>query len=244
MAPRFFVPEARPDHPIVDLPSAEAHHLRHVLRLGAGADVFVFDGRGREWAGRVAGAGRARVTIELVREVPPIVEPRVTVTLGIGLLKGDQMDAVVRDATALGVATIAPIVSEHVAVGRRARAQESARVRWERVAIAAARQCGRSVVPAIAPVRPLDAVVEAAGSLARYLCVEPARQGAQAIAPAAIDRPDKALVIVGPEGGWSAAEVDRAVARGLSLVHLGPRTLRADLAPAVLLSALWTVWGW
>jgi 16S rRNA (uracil1498-N3)-methyltransferase len=245
MAPRFFAPAARSGIDVVELPDAEAHHLRHVLRLGAGAEVSVFDGRGGEWAGRVAPAARrARVRVERLQAVVPVAEPSIEVTLGIGLLKGDQMDAVVRDATALGVAAIAPLVCEHVVVSGRARRPDLAVARWHRIAIASARQCGRAVVPAIAPVRTIDSLLDEARSGAGILCVEPARQGARTVSAPALDRPARALAVVGPEGGWSEREIDRAVAAGMLLVHLGPRTLRAETAPTVLLSALWTVWGW
>src|SRR5690242_7795904 len=98
MASRFYVPEVRQGSRTVELPSADAHHVRHVLRLGVGEPLFVFDGRGHEWAARVAEAGRARVVVELTHVVTPLPEPSVDVTLGIGVLKGDHMDAVIRDA--------------------------------------------------------------------------------------------------------------------------------------------------
>lgn len=237
------MPEARAGHGPITLPPDEAHHLTHVLRLGAGADVAVFDGRGREWRGRVSSAGRRTVTIDLADAVTPASEPRVRVTLGMALLKGDQMDAVVRDATALGAAAIAPIVSAHVTVPTRAWKGDAARDRWRRVAIAAAKQSRRAVVPEIAPVSTLDAAAVTAGEALLVMCVEPAR-AAKTLDAVESRAPAAALVLVGPEGGWSDAEVAQAISRGAHLITLGPRTLRAELAPIVALSALWTRWGW
>jgi len=243
--PRFYVPEARSGHKTVVLAADEAHHLTHVLRLGRGADVSVFDGAGREWAGCVASVGKRAVTIALGDPVTPVPEPVVRVTLGMALVKNDQMDAVIRDATALGVAAIAPLTSAHVTVPARAWKGEAARDRWQRVAVAAAKQSRRAVVPEIAAVASFEAAIAAAGEATVLICVEPAR----AAAPWSWTRgqsppPASALVLVGPEGGWSEGEVALASSRGAEMIALGPRTLRAELASAVALSALWSRWGW
>jgi 16S rRNA (uracil1498-N3)-methyltransferase len=226
----------------VELPKDEAHHAARVLRLGPGDDVRVFDGRGHEWAGRiVASANRRDVTVEIDSEVTPVAEPFVHVTLAIGLLKGDQMDTVVRDATALGVAAIVPMVTAHVTVPERAHRAGAAVERWERVAVASAKQCRRAVVPAIEPVSPLTAVLERPADTT-LMCTEPDISGqTPAVVP---PRGPSALVLIGPEGGWSGSEVDETRARGAVFVSLGSRTLRAELAPTVLLAFLWSHWGW
>jgi 16S rRNA (uracil1498-N3)-methyltransferase len=227
---------------VVPLPDDEAHHLLRVLRRRAGDEIVVFDGRGSEWAARVATAGRNGATIEIGGERLPAAEPAVAVTLAVGVLKGDQMDTVVRDATALGVRRIVPLASAHVTVPERAWRGDAARARWTRVAVAAARQSGRAVVPQFAPVASFDVCLERPAGAGLYIAVEPARAvdapGPEGAPPAA------AVVLVGPEGGWSADEIERALAAGAGTVNLGPRTLRAELVPAVLLSALWTRWGW
>jgi 16S rRNA (uracil1498-N3)-methyltransferase len=170
----------------------------------------------------------------------------VAVTLAVGLLKGDAMSHVIRDATMLGAAAIVPFVSDHVALPERAwRARHLER--WTRVAVASARQCGRAVVPRLNEVSGFNAVL-AAPTDERVMCVEPsAIDGGE---DAAADRlpdppgPARATVLVGPEGGWSAGEVERARGLGVSSLSLGPRTLRAEMAPAVALTVLWTRWGW
>jgi 16S rRNA (uracil1498-N3)-methyltransferase len=234
-----------PEAPIADLPAEERHHLLHVLRLGVGTEVSVFDGRGREWLARVLSADRRRgVTVEIAGTITPAAEPPVRVAIGIGLLKSDRMDAAVRDATMLGAAEIVPFLSDHVAVPARAWRGGTAVERWRRIAVASAKQCGRAVVPDVGSVAPLASLLERPDDGPRLICVEPARPGANPIAAGARERPAAALVLIGPEGGWSDSELSAAIARGLQPVHLGPRTLRAETAPTVLLSALWTVWGW
>jgi 16S rRNA (uracil1498-N3)-methyltransferase len=240
MPPRVYAPDARADRSIVELSADEVHHLKHVLRLRAGADIAIFDGAGHEWAARLAVTGRS-MTAELGRPLAPVAEPGVRVLLGIGLLKGDQMDAVVRDATMMGVAEILPMSTAHVAVAGKARDNAKARTRWERVAVASARQCGRAVVPAVAPLTPFEAVLASVVRDQTVMATEPVAGSAGSTVP---PRPGTALLLVGPEGGWSQAEVELAAGRGARLVQLGPRTLRAESAPVVLLSALWAEWGW
>jgi 16S rRNA (uracil1498-N3)-methyltransferase len=240
-APRFFVPTATPESRDVGLDDDEAHHARHVLRLGVGADVRVFDGRGHEWSGRVAAVSRHEVRLSLDHAVAPVAEPGVAVTLGIGALKGDQMDAVVRDATMLGVASIVPLFTDHVAVAKHRHGPAST-ARWQRVAVASAKQCQRAVVPEIAAMTPLAEVL-ARGTARVIMCAEPQISGAEAMSVIGA-RVSPTLLLVGPEGGWSVDEIRAGTDAGAVFVHLGPRTLRAETAPCVALTALWTIWGW
>jgi 16S rRNA (uracil1498-N3)-methyltransferase len=172
-----------------------------------------------------------------------VLEPAVHVVLAIGLLKGDQMDAVVRDATMLGVAAIEPLITAHVAVAGKARESDKAVARWLRVAVASAKQSGRAVVPRIDPPAPLATVLRENLCDELFIAVEP-RAARAGIEKPANRPPKKALVLVGPEGGWSDEEIGLARSAGAQVKQLGPRTLRAEAAPIVLLSALWTEWGW
>jgi 16S rRNA (uracil1498-N3)-methyltransferase len=236
---RVHVPGATP--PRVELPPGEAHHIGRVMRLHPGDEVVVFDGHGHEWVGRLSSVAHGGASVDLISDRVPVVEPPVAVTLGIGVLKGDQMDSVVRDTTMLGVSAVVPCVTEHVAVPDRAR-QARAVDRWTRVAIASAKQCERSIVPAIEPVRPLSDLLNQPGFDSVICCVEPRRGGGQSgLAPS---RPSRALLLVGPEGGWSEDELARCRAADAFLLDLGPRTLRAEVAPTVALSVLWSHWGW
>src|SRR5918995_1315515 len=96
--PRFFVPDLDAARHAVTLPPEEAQHLTRVLRLGEGDVIIVFDGRGHEFVARITAASRRDVSVALVEPVTPVKESAVHVTLAQGVLKGDKMDAVVRDA--------------------------------------------------------------------------------------------------------------------------------------------------
>jgi 16S rRNA (uracil1498-N3)-methyltransferase len=243
-SPRVLIPTIVATDRAVALDAADAHHLLRVLHMAVGDEVRVFDGRGREWLAHLASAGRASASLDIIHEVTPAPEPHVRVTLAIGLLKGEQMDAVVRDATMLGAFSIVPITTKHVAVPSRAWKSNAAIERWQRVAVASAKQCGRAVVPQVGAVAPFAQVLTAAPGVPSFMCVEPALAIQDAAGVKAGARPVAAMVFVGPEGGWSAEEVEQGRAAGATLVHLGPRTLRAETVPTVVLTALWTAWGW
>jgi len=243
--PRLLVPDAA-SGAVITLPADEAHHVSKVLRLSAGANVRIFNGQGAEWDARLETIGRAGVTVAIGVSVEPLREPPVRITLAIGLLKGEQMDAVVRDATMLGVSAIVPLISAHVAASWPVPRLESARERWRRVAIASVRQCGRAVVPEIISARSFDEVLTNVGDDAIVMCVEPSANVDHSSGSGArsLPRPASARLCIGPEGGWSEREIGRALAAGARLLQLGPRTLRAETAPVVALTVLWTEWGW
>jgi 16S rRNA (uracil1498-N3)-methyltransferase len=235
--PRLYVPALDRSGGRVALPSGEAHHVTRVLRLRPGADVRVFDGRGREWAARLAPSGsRSGAAIEIVAEVAPVPEPSVRVTLAAGILKGDHMDAVVRDATMMGASEIVPLVTAHLAVPQKAWKGSAAVERWQRVAVASAKQCGRAVVPEIGAPAELAVVLSRQAGQCIVMFVEPGvGADARRVSDVSAAKTASVLVLIGPEGGWSASEVTQARTAGAVLAHLGPRTIRADaMATAAL----------
>ena len=242
---RFFAPGADRADVIIGLPDDEARHLTQVLRLGPGDAVRVFDGRGRERAAVVADAGRAGVRVRTGRAVPAPPEPGVRVTLGAALLKGRKVDAVVRDATMLGVHVIQPLVTARTDVPALRFGAGAAR-RWTRIAVASAKQCGSAFVPRIHPPLDLDRFLDGAnaGAGLRLLLVEPAAAGGAAPvrALAGEPRPSSAVVAVGPEGGWTDVEMAQAARAGFRPTTLGRRTLRAEAVPVAALAVLHFVW--
>ncbi len=242
---RVYMPDVAAGATRVEVRGDEAHHLSRVVRARVGDVVGVFDGRGREWRARVDEVTKQSVVVTLGEDVPAVVEPSVQVTLAIGVLKGDQMDSVVRDATVMGVSAIVPIATDHVTVPARAWRDDGAAARWHRVAVAAAKQCQRAVVPRMSAVVPFAEVWTAPRAALVLACVEP---GALGVTPGSawqtIARPASVLLLVGPEGGWSDPEVAQIGAQGGHAVSLGPRTLRAELVPAVAMTTLWSTWGW
>jgi 16S rRNA (uracil1498-N3)-methyltransferase len=201
-----------------------AHRLVGVLRLRAGDAVHVFDGRGHERAARVAEVTPRRVKLALLHAIAPLAEPPVPVTLACAFPRGSRGDWIVEKATELGVSRIVPI-----AAGRAVLEPGDGRIeRWRRIAIEAAEQCGRAVVPEIGGDVPPDA---------RMLVADPRATTTMRAALAGSPAPAVA-VFVGPEGGWSDGELDALIARGATAVSLGPRTLRVETAALVAVATV------
>ena len=247
--PRFYAPDAARSGQTVELPRGEAHQLAHVLRLGRGAAVRVFDGRGREFSARVETVGRSAATVHTLEPQAPAREPAVRLRLALAILKGRATDTVVRDATMLGVAAVQPL---QTARSRPAPEGAPAAVeRWRAIAVSSAKQCGRAVVPEIAPAASflqfarLSHQPSATAGELRILLVEPAlpapHESIRVLAGRAA--PAAATIAVGPEGGWTDGELDAAAAAGFTPLTLGARTLRADAAPAAAIAVLQHVWG-
>ena len=242
MRPRFYVPDLDASAPRVPLPDDEAEHLVRVLRLGTGAEVEVFDGRGGLWLAEVVEAGKRSASVRPIERATPAPEIALPLMLVISVLKADKMDDVVRDAVMLGVAGILPVVSERSEISLSTVDKSQRVARWQRIAVASAKQCGRAVVPVVAPAQTWAAYLAEPISGVRLLCVEPSG-GGEARTVQAIPKPASAHVIVGPEGGWAPAELAAAIESGAVPMSLGGRRLRADAAPMVALTALLTSWG-
>jgi 16S rRNA (uracil1498-N3)-methyltransferase len=241
---RFFAPAFDPGDETVTLPKDEAEHLTRVLRIGVGETVSVFDGRGHEFLARVLGAARRNVQLQLLSRVDPIAESVVTLTLVQAVLKGDKMDDVIRDAVMLGASSIQPIVSHRSEATVGALLRGARPDRWRRVALASVKQSRRAVLPDIRTPLTLESYFDEPPPALRLMLVEPAANAA--VEPIGALRrepiPQDAALLVGPEGGWDDAECSAALARGLRLVSLGPRTLRADAAPLAALTILDFLW--
>ncbi len=247
MHARFFVPGTHAEGDELDLPDDEAQHLSRVLRLASGAVVRVFDGRGHEFTATVTRTTKSAASIRIGPPHPPKPEPRVSITLAHAVLKGDKMDEVIRDAVMMGVAVVQPIVTSRTEVTIGTLERGNRRERWARVAVSSAKQCGRAVVPLIRPAVRFDEVLDALGRVAlpqpALMFVEPsAGEGVQPLMDLDPTPPREAALVIGPEGGWTVEEVDRAAAV-CRLVRLGGLTLRADAMGIVAMAAVFARWG-
>jgi 16S rRNA (uracil1498-N3)-methyltransferase len=236
--PRFYVPGARATESVIELPQDEAVHLVRVLRLTAGDRIRVFNGRGDEWVAAVDEAGKQRVRARLIAPATPAPEARVRITLAAAVLKADKMDAIVRDAVMLGVTTVQPLVTARTEIARATIERSERTARWQRIAIASAKQCGRAVVPDVCRVAPLAEVLREPPCL---MLVEPSLTLATTPLRAVPDL-EAVTLLIGPEGGWTPEEVAQAVENEARLLTLGPRTLRAETVPIVALTALRVHW--
>jgi len=206
-----------------------AHYLAKVMRAESGDVVRLFNARDGEWRAELAVAKRDVTATALARVRPPAAEPGPT--LAMAAIKRARLELVVEKATELGVAEIRPLATARAVVDRVNHDRLAA------IATEAAEQCERLTVPAIAPLRPLDAVLaERISDRPLYAAVERADATALAAAVAAHGAGD---LLIGPEGGFTAAErAALAATPGVVAVSLGPRILRAETAAIAGLALL------
>jgi 16S rRNA (uracil1498-N3)-methyltransferase len=241
--PRFHVPGVNSTADRVELPEDEAEHLVRVLRLGVGDEIDVIDGRGGLWRAEIVQAGKRSAAVRLIAPGTPARELGTQCSLVVSVLKGDKLDDVVRDAVMLGVTSIRPVVSERSEIGLAAMARGTRIARWQRIAVASAKQCGRAVVPEIHDAAAFEWYLSEPAAALRVMCVEPSAVLGHVHPVQTIPRPDAIDLLIGPEGGWAVSEVAAAHDSGAILMSLGSRTLRADAVPIVALTALLTTWG-
>ncbi len=222
------------------LDSEETRHLARVLRLGVGDKVEVCDGAGRNVEARVAVIEAGGAQLQVLRELAFWGESPLRLVLGIGLAKGEALDGVLRQATEMGAQQIMPFISERserLTPERFLRRRE----RWQRLTREIIKSCQRSVLPEIGAVQDFGAVL--AGPEAVKLIFWEEERGGGLQACLSQPRPAAARVLIGPEGGFAAAEVERAKAAGFKVVSLGPRRLKVETAALAALTLLQFAWG-
>jgi 16S rRNA (uracil1498-N3)-methyltransferase len=224
---RFFVPPADLRGETVPLGAETAQHLGTVLRLGPGAEILLLDGEGTvcrcvvESLGRRGGAARV---LERRREA----ETALPVHLLQGLPKGEKMELVLQKGTELGITAFTPVLAGRgVAVPPVERGAKRLE-RWARIVREAARQCGRPCLPLLSPPLPLAEALAGCRQELRLMLWEEESRPLAEVLPAGAPR-DVAL-LVGPEGGFAAAEAQAALRAGFVPVRLGPRILRTETA--------------
>lgn len=226
----------------VTFEAAAAHHLGRVLRASVGDVVEAVAGGDTLLAVRLTAIAPQRAEGTIVGRAPLGTESPLHLTLAQAVPKGDRMDTVIRMATELGVTRVVPLLTARTVVRLQPERGAARRDRWERIAREAAQQCGRAVVPEIASPRPMASWAAEAGSSGLLVCLwEEAREPLERCLP---PRPaPRVTVVVGPEGGLAADEVQLLTAAGAVVAGLGPRLLRTDTAGAAAVALLQARYG-
>ncbi len=257
-APRIYSPLPLRSGATVTLDKQAAQHVLRVLRLQPGDALVLFNGQpvnnryGEYQATLVAPGILPPATLlhpctaqesngeMLIGEfIARDTESPLTITLAQGISRGERMDYAVQKAAELGVAHIVPLITEFCVVKVREERKEKRIAHWQGIATSACEQSGRVRVPDIAPPQTLGAWLPAARAAVK-LVLDP-------LATQTLPRLPKPqgdiILLVGPEGGLSDAEVMQAKQAGFIPVRLGPRILRTETVPAAALAALQTLWG-
>lgn len=211
-------------------------------RIGDG--VVAFDGRGLEWDATVAEASKRRAVLRIERE-RRFERPRAEVALAQALPKGKLLESIVRRATELGARRAHPIVTERTLSRPNDEREGTKSEKWRQAAIEGAKQSGNPFLPEIEPIRSFAAFLEIAAPQYALKLIASLRPGARSI-KAQLGRfrsetggpPASVVWLVGPEGDFSPAEIDAALAAGFLPVTLGPYVLRCETAAVAALAII------
>jgi 16S rRNA (uracil1498-N3)-methyltransferase len=230
---RFYVPPERWAGEIAQLSSEQARQIAGVLRLRAGDRVRLFDGvTAQDREAVLTRVERDQVEVTLGERYPQPPEPRTRLVAYPALLPRDRFEQVLQKLVEVGVAAIVPVAAARALV--KDEADTAKRQRWERIAVEAAEQCGRGVVPSVGePLRFAAALERATANGPVLLAYEAERRMHLVDALSPETAPEALALFTGPEGGFELAEVEQAQAAGARLVSLGPRILRAETAAPV-----------
>src|SRR6266566_2910978 len=240
---RFYISPENWNSDALSLRDAEAHHARDVLRMKRGDRAVLFNGRGREITAEIVALSRSEIRLRKVHETET-APLRCRITLGQAVAKGKNMDLIVQKAVEIGAAEIAPLISERTIVDLDKKEAEQKKAKWQQIAIEAAKQCGQNWLPQVNAPRKLKDFFSDAGNFDLRLI--------GSLQPDAIhlkkilgdytdqhrDRPKSVLMLVGPEGDFTPAELGLAKTHGCLPITLGPIILRVETAAIYCLSVL------
>jgi 16S rRNA (uracil1498-N3)-methyltransferase len=236
--PRIHTPQSLRADTRIELEQGQAHYVARVLRMRAGDALMLFNGTGGQYPATLETVAKNAVVVSTGKFEPVERESPLVLHLGIAVSRGERMDWVVQKATELGVQAITPLLSERTEVRLKGEREEKKLRHWQQVATSACEQCGRNRLPVVNTLQPLQDWCQQAEADLR-LVLDPAAGNSDpgAATPASI------ALLVGPEGGFSAAEIAAARAAGFQSLQLGPRVLRTETAPLAAISLLQARWG-
>jgi 16S rRNA (uracil1498-N3)-methyltransferase len=233
--PRFFVDqELRPGSQIA-LPQSAAHHLIHVLRLRKDDDITLFNGAGGQFSATVANIVRSSAIVSIGDFEVIDRESSLVTHLGIAVIRKQAMDAALVRANELGVTEITPLLTERVSVNRRQQSDNH----WKNILSGSCEQCGRNRLPVLHPPTLLDDWLRDTTTDVRIVAHPYDSHPSDELPHHA----GSASLLIGPEGGLTSDEVQAATSAGFRPISLGPRVLRAETVPAVLLTLAQLRWG-
>src|SRR5437773_5745263 len=249
---RFYLSPEHWDPSALTLRGTEAHHARDVLRMRRGERAVLFNGRGREVTAEIVDLAKSEIRLRKLHEneTPPL---RCRMTLGQAIPKGKNMDLIVQKAVEIGAAEIAPLISERTIVDLDAKEAEQKQEKWQQIAIEAAKQCGQNWLPTIhAPQKLKDFFANASPVEDSPWRARTDLRLIGSLQPDAIHlkkilsdyaeqhrhRPTTVLMMVGPEGDFTPAELALAKSNGCLPITLGPIILRVETAAFYCLSVL------
>ncbi len=230
--PKFFVDKNSIGEKNIEITGDDATHIATVLRAKVDEEITVCDGYGTDYVCRLIGINKKQVLAEIIKKYENENEPEVKITLYQGLPKGDKMELVIQKCIEIGVDRIVPVVTEHTVVKINDKAEKK-NIRWNKIAEAAAKQCGRGKIPIVDKIMTFEEAVENSKELDQSI-IPYEKERETSIRSFAKSFDGKSIgIFIGPEGGFSESEIELCKKNNISSVSLGKRILRTETAGLV-----------
>lgn len=238
--PRVYFPPPLSEGSRVSLDERARRYLIRVLRLRAGAELWLFDGRGREYRAVLETVARREARARILERLGRDAESALRIVLGQGISRGERMDYALQKAVELGVNRMVPVFTGRSGVKFSGARVEKRQRHWQGIAISACEQCGRNYVPPVESPRSLGNFLEGCRLETKILLDSGGEQPLKAL-PSPLE--GELALLIGPEGGLTQAEIEQARQAGFAGARLGPRILRTETATVAALTAVQLCWG-
>ena len=237
--PRFYVDFALSPDRVVELPDNVVRHL-NVLRVKNTEEIVLFNGNGKAYPALPEVLEKRRASVRILREEATDNESPLNITLVQAVSAAERMDFTLQKSVELGVAEIRPVISERCVVRLSGERAEKRVTRWQEIVVSACEQSGRNIVPKVLPLTTYaQALQQLPQETTKLLMSLNRAQKLSDVQP----QSGKVVFMVGPEGGWTEKEEQRAFDAGFQSVTLGKRVLRTETASLAAIAAMQTLWG-
>ena len=237
--PRFYVDFALIPDSVVELPDNVVRHL-NVLRVKNTEEIVLFNGNGKAYPALPEVLEKRRASVRILREEATDNESPLNITLVQAVSAAERMDFTLQKSVELGVAEIRPVISERCVVRLSGERAEKRVARWQEIVVSACEQSGRNIVPKVLPLTTYaQALQQLPQETTKLLMSLNRAQKLSDVRP----QSGKVVFMVGPEGGWTEKEEQRALDAGFQSVTLGKRVLRTETASLAAIAAMQTLWG-
>ncbi len=233
---RFFIPQLYNEE--MTITGVDAKHIGKVLRMQPGDKLQIVSDDGVSALAEVAAITESTVTVRCLEKLAESHEPAVKITLAQGLAKGEKMDFIIQKAVELGAYSIVPVAMEHSVVRLDGAKADKKVERWQKIAEAAAKQSKRDIIPQVQDVQTIKEMLANNDCKTKIIAYECEDRMSLKTALREAGQMEDLLLIIGPEGGISEAELAKAREAGAVPVSLGRRILRAETAGLVAMSAI------
>ena len=233
---RFYIDKESIRDGMAAITGSDVRHLKDTLRIRKGDELTLCDGAGTVYSAVVYAVGEEAVTCEISGTCGDDSEPDIAVTLVQAVPKGDKMDGIIQKCVELGVSRIIPVYTRYTVVKPDSKGDANKVKRWNRIALEAAKQCGRGAVPEVEPPVHIKDALELSDGQIGIMAWEKECGDPGEVLPQLHGRDVRLLI--GSEGGFSDEEAEMAAKAGYVRITMGPRILRSETAGPALLAAI------